>query len=313
MNPDKDAGGKQKGRGRSLVPPSPSITRPGEKAEDRTLETLGEYTESEQAGGKGSTGHPVTSADVRGSGERVRARAPSPPGEPLVHDWDIEEPAASEVPLEEDIAERLERLEKRLNSFENTCYTFLLYAKQLTDRTVSFFEDIFGLSQEDLAQIHDRLGVNYNNRGDHPKAIEAFRKLVELKRTPASCFKLGVAYDNNGDHREAVEAFRSAIALDSSYLQAYYKLADVYAKTENFGEAIRCLTEAVGIDSENPETHFRLGSIHSARGSFDQAIGSLNRVVELSPGYPSIYQSLGLAYEHKGEHNKAIECFKKSL
>jgi tetratricopeptide (TPR) repeat protein len=306
LNPDKGAGGKQKRRGRSLVPPSPSITRPGEKAEDQALGALGEYTKSEQGGGKGSAGHPVASGDAP-------AGAPSPSGEPLVHDWDIEEPAGPEVPLEDEIAQRLERLEKRLDSFENTCYTFLLYAKQLTDRTVSFFEDIFGLSQEDLAQIHDRLGVNYNNKGDHSKAIEAFNKLVELKRTPASCYKLGVAHDNNGDHREAVEAFQSAIALDASYLKAYYKLADVYAKTENFGEAIRCLTEAVGIDSENPETHFRLGSIHSARGSFDQAIGSLNRVVELDPGYPGIYQSLGLAYEHKGEHNKAIEYFKKSL
>ena len=129
----------------------------------------------------------------------------------LPQEWDLhaEAPAAPD----EDLAARLDRLEQRLDAFESTCYTFLLYAKQLSDRTVSFFEDIFGLGREDLAQIHDRLGVNANNKGDYPRAIESFKKLVDLKRTASACYKLGVAYDNNGNLQEAIEAFRSAIGV----------------------------------------------------------------------------------------------------
>ena len=94
-------------------------------------------------------------------------------GEQLPQEWELEEPADTNAPSEEDILQRLDRIEKRLDAFENTSYTFLLYAKQLTDRTVSFFEDIFGLSSNDLTQIHDRLGINYNNKGDYPKAIRS--------------------------------------------------------------------------------------------------------------------------------------------
>lgn len=234
-------------------------------------------------------------------------------GEQLPQEWELEEPADTDTPSEEDILQRLDRIEKRLDAFENTSYTFLLYAKQLTDRTVSFFEDIFGLSSDDLTQIHDRLGINYNNKGDYPKAIEAFKKLVELKQTAASCYKLGVAYNNNGDYQEAIEAYRKAMSLDNTYLKSYYKLAEVYARTENYGEAIRCLTLAVEVASDNPESHFRLGSVHSARGSYDQAIASFNRVLSLNANYSGIYQSLGIAYEQKGEHNRAIEFFKKSI
>lgn len=237
----------------------------------------------------------------------------SPQGEQLPQEWDLIETDDEGAPDEEDILQRLDRIEKRLDAFENTSYTFLLYAKQLTDRTVSFFEDIFGLSSGDLAQIHDRLGVNYNNKGDYPKAIEAFQKLVTFTPTAPAFYKLGVAYGNNNDFQEAIEAYRKAISLDEKYLSSYYKLADVYAKTENFGEAIRCLTQAVDMDADAPESHFRLGSVHNARGAYDQAITAFNRVLALDANYPGIYQSLGIAYEQKGEHNRAIEFFKKSI
>jgi tetratricopeptide (TPR) repeat protein len=231
----------------------------------------------------------------------------------LPQEWELIEPDEGAVAGDEDIQQRLDRIERRLDAFENTSYTFSLYAKQLTDRTVTFFEDIFGLSDGDLSQIHDRLGVNYNNKGDYPKAIEAFQKLVALTPTAPACYKLGVAYGNNNDFQEAIEAYGRAITLDDNYIKSYYKLADVYAKTENFGEAIRCLTRAVEIDADNSESHFRLGSVHNARGAYDQAIAAFNRVLALNGNYPGIYQSLGIAYEQKGEHNRAIEFFKKSI
>ena len=295
MTQGEPANSAGKKRSPSLVPPSFSITRPREEMRSREAETVSEYVRS-----------PGEAPDAS------RDHAPSSK-EKLLQEWEIEEQPGEGLLADDDVMHRLERIEKRLDVFENTCYTFLLYAKQLSDRTVSFYEDIFGLSKDDLAQIHDRLGINYNNRGDFPKAVEAFGKLVGLQRTPASCYKLGVALDNNGDYQESIEAYRGAIVLDPAYLRAFYKLAEVYVKTENYGEAIRCLTQAAEADPDNPETHYRLGNVHSARGSYDQAINSYQRVLDLAPGYGNIYQALGLAYEQKGEHDRAIEYFKKSI
>ena len=288
MSPEEQASTEQKKQGTGKFF-GPSATQESAANNDTPIS---EYT----ASGPGNTQLPLPSG-----------------GELLPQEWELEEPTDSDAPSEEDILQRLDRIEKRLDAFENTSYTFLLYAKQLTDRTVSFFEDIFGLNSDDLAQIHDRLGINYNNKSDYPKAIAAFTKLVELNQSASSYYKLGVAYDNNGDFQEAIEAYRKAISLDADYLRPYYKLAEVYARTENYGEAIRCLTQAVEVADDNPESHFRLGSVHSARGSYDQAITSFNRVLSLDADYPGIYQSLGIAYEQKGEHNRAIDFFKKSI
>ena len=285
-------GNKKRGTGKLFGTPPKSAN--GADLADSKQDVIGNYMQSQ----------PIADSD----------NAAQIQGERLPQEWEIDNSLSSEkMPTEEDIFQRLDRIEKRLDAFENTCYTFLLYTKQLTDRTVSFFEDIFGLSSGDLAQIHDRLGINYNNKGDYLKAVSAFKKLVELRPSAGAHYKLGVAFDNNGDFQEAIEAYRRAMELDPAYLRAYYKLAEVYARTENFGEAIRCLTQAVDIAQDNPESHFRLGSVHSARGSYDQAISSFNRALALDPHFPGIYQSLGIAYEQKGEHNRAIEFFKKSI
>lgn len=303
---DSGEGKRKQGKGKLFGSPTLSEESAEERSEDRTLDTLSEYMESKK--------NPEANVSITSSDSlRIHSESSPKSKEHLSHEWEIEEAGGPDAPPEEDLLQRLDRLEKRLDAFENTTYTFLLYAKQLTDRTVSFFENIFGLSNDDLAQIHDRMGVNYNNKGDYSKAVEAFKKLVEIGQTPVSCFKLGVAYDNNGDFQEAIEAYRRSISLDSKYLKGHYNLAEVYSRTENYSEAIHCLTQAVEIEPENPESHYRLGTVHNSRGSYDQAITAFNRVLSLAPDYDGIYQSLGLAYEQKGEHSKAIECFKKSI
>jgi len=231
---------------------------------------------------------PATSTENQPGGSRSVTTELTPhKKQSLPQAWDLDEGSTGTGNSDEDLAARLDRLEQRLDAFESTCYTFLLYAKQLSDRTVSFFEDIFGLSREDLAQIHDRLGVNANNKGDYARAIESFKKLTDLNRTAESCYKLGVAYDNNGNLQEAIEAFRGSIELDVSLLDAHYKLAEVYSRMENFGEAVRTLTRASEVDGQNAETFFRLGSVHNARGSYDDAIKVFNQVIELDPDHSS--------------------------
>lgn len=308
----KPNGSRRKRRERLFIPP-PAVGLRGRPATDAGASSvLREYISEEESQTASQAGHETPSPGPVERDEEIGSR------EILADEWEAEEER-----LRDDEAEtrrlkliemRLDRLERRISDFENTCYSFLLHAKRLSDRAVSFYEDVFGLSREDLAHIHDRLGINHNNNGDYEKAIESFRRVVEFDDRNASVhFKLGVACDNAGNHREAIDCYRKAISLDPNYLKAYYKLADIYAKNENHEEAVRCLTKAVELAPGNAETHYRLGTVHSSQGNYDEAVSSYFRVIDIAPGYPGIYRSLGLAYERKGEHDKAIECFKKSV
>ncbi len=308
----KPNGSRRKRRERLFIPP-PAVGLRGRPAtETGTSSVLREYISEEEPKIASQSGQETASPEPverdEGSGSK----------EILADEWD-----ADEENLRDDEAEtrrlkfielRLDRLERRISDFENTCYSFLLHAKQLSDRAVSFYEDVFGLSREDLAYIHDRLGINHNNSGDYEKAVESFRRVVDFNdRNAFAHFKLGVAYDNAGNYRESIDCYRKAISLDPNYLKAYYKLADIYAKNENYEEAVRCLTKAVELAPHNAETHYRLGMVHSNQGNYDEAVASYFCVIDIAPNYPAIYRSLGLAYERKGEHDKAIECFKKSV
>ena len=112
-------GQDKRGKGKLFGASEPSSA---DDAASQKLETLSEYMRAQPA--------------------QEEAAGQVPTGERLPQEWDLDADTR-EVPAEEDILQRLERIEKRLDAFENTSYTFLLYAKQLTDRTVSFFEDIF--------------------------------------------------------------------------------------------------------------------------------------------------------------------------
>lgn len=308
----KPNGSRRKRRERLFIPP-PAVGLRGRPAtEAGASSVLREYISEEEQQAVSQAGQETLSPGAVEQEEDVGAK------EVLSDEWETEAES-----LRDDEAEtrrlklielRLDRLERRISDFENTCYSFLLHAKRLSDRAVSFYEDVFGLSREDLAHIHDRLGINYNNNGHYEKAIESFRRVVEFDDRNASAhFKLGVACDNAGNYREAIDCYRKAISLDPKYLKAYYKLADIYVKNESHEEAIRCLARAVELSPHNAETHYRLGEVHSNQGNYNEAIASYFRVIEIAPGYPGIYRSLGLAYERKGEHDKAIECFKKSV
>ena len=301
----RPTGPKRKRKERLFIPP-PAVGLKGRPSTESTRSSvLKEYASPDEE---------IPSKTGQETGEPAAEKSPK---ETLTEDWGAREETwqgdEGEGRRLKNVEARLDRLEHRISDFENTCYSFLLHAKRLSDRAVSFYEDVFGLSKEDLAYIHDRLGINYNNNGEYEKAIESFSKTVEFdEKNALANFKLGVAFDNAGNHREAIESYRKTISLDSSYLKAYYKLADIYTKNGNHDEAVRCLTKAIELAPEIAESHYRLGTVHIQNKNYNEAVASYLRVVERAPTFQGIYRSLGLAYESKGEHDKAIEFFKKS-
>jgi tetratricopeptide (TPR) repeat protein len=304
----KPNGSKRKRRERLFIPPPTVGLRGRPSSETGASSVLREYISDEEGAvqsGLAEAGHAAAPEDESGSREYLADE--SDHEEQELHDDEVQTRRLKLIEM------RLERLERRIGDFENTCYSFLLHAKRLSDRAISFYEDVFGLSREDLAHIHERLGINFNNSGQYDKAVDSFRRVVEFDdRNAAAHFRLGVACDNAGNHREAIESYRKTISLDVNHLKAYYKLADIYTRTENLEEAILCLTKAVELAPGNAESHFRLGTTLSEHGRQDEAIVAFQQVLSLSPRFPGIHRNLGVAYERKGEHDKAIECFKKS-
>jgi len=84
-------------------------------------------------------------------------------------------------------------------------------------------------SQEYLAGAWNDLGVAYSKKGEYDRAIEAFRKALELKPDDhAAWYNLGLAYDMKGEYDRAIEAFRKALELKPDDHDAWYNLGLAY-------------------------------------------------------------------------------------
>jgi tetratricopeptide (TPR) repeat protein len=80
-----------------------------------------------------------------------------------------------------------------------------------------------------LAGVWNALGIAYGKKGEYDRAIEAYRKALELKPDDHKAwYNLGLAYFAKGEHDLAIEAYRKALELKPDLHEAWYNLGVVY-------------------------------------------------------------------------------------
>jgi tetratricopeptide (TPR) repeat protein len=124
---------------------------------------------------------------------------------------------------------------------------------------------------------------------------------------------LGIAYDEVGRYEEAIEEFQEALRLDSGYIEVHNNLAVTYDKMGRYEEAIMELQEALRINPDYMEAHTNLGNIYVKLGRYDQAIAELKEAIKLNPSYAPAHNNLGNIYAEQKRNQEAIEEFQEAL
>ncbi|MGB9498627.1 MAG: tetratricopeptide repeat protein [Dissulfuribacterales bacterium] len=105
--------------------------------------------------------------------------------------------------------------------------------------------------QPDNAALHFKLGMLYEKQGDRQKAINAYRKILEMvgesdrKVSLLALNRLAVVYSVTGETDRAIEMLKKGIRLTPDNPLFYYQLAGVYAGKNNGEMAIEWLNKAV--------------------------------------------------------------------
>jgi len=92
---------------------------------------------------------------------------------------------------------------------------------------------IFGFltcsSKEKQAEKHFKDGFEYQNQGDLDKAIEEYKKAIELNPNYLQAhMNLGAAYIGQKKYDQAIEEFNAVVKLNYYYGTAHYNLGYVY-------------------------------------------------------------------------------------
>ncbi len=181
--------------------------------------------------------------------------------------------------------------------------------------TAPFFADVF-----------NKLGVIYHQRGAFGRAAKAFEKALELNpRYTEAALNLAVTYNNLGRYDKASAAFQSAArftqtgtgALDpfirGKLANQHSDLGDIYFDLGLHAEAVEEYRKAVHLGPKFADLRTKLAVGLREQGDFDSALVEFQEALKVNPKYVPAYLHLGMTYYMRGLVDRAVRVWKTAL
>jgi tetratricopeptide (TPR) repeat protein len=144
------------------------------------------------------------------------------------------------------------------------------------------------------------------------KDVVAFvSRVTPAQGHPDSHYRLACAYQDRGDHRRAVEEFRKALALAPDHVKAWNGLGVSSDLLGDFPKAIASYQAALRINPDIDYIQNNLGYSYLLQERLPEAIEAFSKAVTLNSRNERYHNNLGLAYAMNAELDKAFEAFKE--
>jgi arylsulfatase A-like enzyme/Flp pilus assembly protein TadD len=155
--------------------------------------------------------------------------------------------------------------------------------------------------------------------GRYDESIATLKKAMTLiDYDPELWNFLGVDYWNKGDVERALEAYQHALSLDKDYTIVLNNLGTVYLtlfmknqNREDYSRAVDDFKKAIEYDPRYASAYNGLGSAYRQAGNLDGAIYCWEKTLEIDPHHQFALFNLGVGYLDKGEKEKAFDYFSR--
>jgi tetratricopeptide (TPR) repeat protein len=159
------------------------------------------------------------------------------------------------------------------------------------------------------AFVYNNLGIVYQQRRDHLRAITQFREAVRLDpRYEAPHVLMGASLLALGKGPEAARELETAVKLDPREPFARLELAKAYERSGDLEAAVSQFQLLRGIAPQDPEYAYQLGSAY-----LKLEAACYRKVLELDPHSARAYQLKGEVYRDQGRTEMAIRAFERAL
>jgi tetratricopeptide (TPR) repeat protein len=175
-----------------------------------------------------------------------------------------------------------------------------------------------------FADVFNKLGVIYHQRGAFGRAAKSFEKALELNpRYTEAALNLAVTYNNLGRYEKASAAFQSAArfsqagALDpfirGKLANQHADLGDIYFDLGLHAEAVAEYRRAVDLGPRFADLRTKLAIALRERGDYDTALQEFQQALKVNPKYVPAYLHLGMTYYMRGLVDRAERVWKTAL
>jgi len=176
------------------------------------------------------------------------------------------------------------------------------------------------------AKLYSALGYTYEQQKDYKKAIEAYRRAIELDRDNLDAIR-GLAQNlmNNGQTDAALEQYKIIADANPEDAGTYLRIAEIYRKAGKFDLALENLKKAESMVQDSIEVPYNIAAVYQAQGRYDEAIQVLQALLKKTEKADGNYtqpeknnrtvflERLGTIYRENRNDQAALDTFRKML
>ncbi len=135
---------------------------------------------------------------------------------------------------------------------------------------------------KEVFRAYEELGKLYLQTGRYDKAVQCFKKAIELgRRIDINYSNLGLSYKKLGDRNNAIEAFNEALKLNPKRSEALLNLAHIYFEKGDLHKAEELFKEALKCDNNFIDAHLVLSEIYFRFGNYEDLIEECNQIIKI--------------------------------
>ncbi len=172
-----------------------------------------------------------------------------------------------------------------------------------------FAPPVVHAQKKEEVQKFGREGMEAQRNKNWPKAISAFRKVVELDPSSQNWENLGIVYRNAGNLGEAIKAFTSAIEADADNVSAYGNRASALIGQRRYDEAIQDCTEVLNRQPDNVNARRTRAYAASSKGDWKMAMDDYSAILESNHNDAEALKGRAYVFKQAKDNDKALEDY----
>lgn len=133
------------------------------------------------------------------------------------------------------------------------------------------------------------------------------------KFRPESCVVIGNYYSLLSQHEKAVQYFRRALQLDRSCLSAWTLMGHEYVELKNTHAAIESYRRAVDINRRDYRAWYGLGQTYEMLEMYQYALWYYKKAAGLRPWDGKMWMAVGTCLQKLGREQDGIKALKRAL
>jgi len=210
------------------------------------------------------------------------------------------------VKYEKKIKENLDRMKRQ---FETKA--IMGFNKQDYKSSLKAFENILRISETSVYEGYIDTIVIYNtalaarNAGDHKKAIEYFRRAIDLNYGGSDAYYLlKTEYIALEDSNAAIITLEEGFNKYPDTTLLLIEIVNYYLTSGNAEKGLQYLELAQEQEASNPSIYFAQGTLYEKLGEKERAMEFYGKAIEVDPEYFNAYFNIGALY-----YNTAVEMY----